>query len=236
MVSPTTGRKKTSQLGQEPGAVAEAIRFDAHLVENGAKHVRHRDVFFEGKVTSTLQISRSAAGQEHGQLVVIVDFKNPAWDWRTIDFDKDIALSDKMDNGTLAATDPDLKTFVGRGGKLLLYHGWNDQLIAPRNTINYYRSVTDVLGGSAQTSASVRLFMVPGMNHCGGGDGPSTFDMVRTIDQWVAHRNAPERIAAAHLTNGATDRTRPLCPYPQVAQYRGTGTTDDATNFVCKAP
>jgi len=170
---------------------------------------------------------------DHFRYVV---FKNPEWDWRTLNFDSDVALADKIDNGLLNATDPNLKKFVGRGGKLLLYHGWNDQLIAPRNAINYYKSVADTLGGSAKVAGSVRLFMVPGMNHCSGGDGAFSFDPVNVIEQWVEKGKAPDQIVAAHLTEGKPDRTRPWCPYPQTAQYKGSGSTDDAANFVCKAP
>jgi feruloyl esterase len=165
---------------------------------------------------------------DHYKYVV---FKDPNWDWRTINFDTDVALADKIDDGMLNATDPDLKAFIGRGGKLLMYHGWNDQLISPQNSINYYRSVAETL------RSSVRLFMVPGMNHCAGGDGTSTFDAVGAIEQWVEQKHAPVQIIASHMTNGTPgigDRTRPLCPYPQVAQYKGTGSTDDAANFVCK--
>jgi feruloyl esterase len=80
----------------------------------------------------------------------------------------------------------------------------------------------------------VRLFMVPGMNHCAGGEGTSNFDAVGAMEQWVEQKKAPERIAASHIANGAIDRTRPLCPYPQVAQYKGSGSTNEAANFVCK--
>jgi feruloyl esterase len=117
---------------------------------------------------------------------------------------------------------------------LLLYHGWNDQLIAPRNAINYYQSVVKTMG--AHVTDSVRLFMAPGMNHCGGGDGPSRFDTVKAIEDWVENGRAPDRIIAAHGPPAAPDRTRPLCPYPQVASYSGSGSTDDAANFICAAP
>jgi feruloyl esterase len=157
-------------------------------------------------------------------------FKNPSWDFKTLDFDRDVTLMEKTDNGLLDATDPKLDAFFGRGGKLLLYHGWNDQLIAPRNSINYYKSV---VSASGKSSDSIRLFMVPGMNHCAGGDGPGTFDSLAAIEQWVEQKKMPERILASHLTNGVTDRTRPLCPYPQVAKYSGTGSTDDAASFRC---
>jgi feruloyl esterase len=82
--------------------------------------------------------------------------------------------------------------------------------------------------------ASVRLFMVPGMGHCGGGEGPNTFDMVTALEQWVEHGKPPEQILASHVTNGASDRTRPLCPYPQLATYKGSGSIDEAANFICK--
>ena len=164
-----------------------------------------------------------------------VVFKNLAWDFRMFDFDKDVALADTMDNGADNATDPNLKAFFTRGGKLLIYHGWNDPLVAPRNSINYYTSVANALGGAANVNDSMRLFMVPGMGHCVGGDGPSNFDKLTVIEQWVEHKKAPDQIVASHITNGAVDRTRPLCPYPLVAVYSGTGSTNDAANFACKA-
>jgi len=161
-------------------------------------------------------------------------FKDPAWDFRKLDLDKDVAAAEKFDNGLIAATDPNLKPFVAHGGKLLLWHGWEDGLIAPRNSINYFESVGKVLG--AKTGDSVRLFMAPGMFHCNGGDGPNRFDAVAAVDDWVEHAKAPERIVASHRTAGQVDRTRPLCPYPQVATYSGSGSIDDAANFACSAP
>ena len=96
--------------------------------------------------------------------------------------------------------------------------------------------MVDALGGAANVQGSYRLFMVPGMGHCGGGEGPNSFDMVGALEQWVEHGKAPDRGVASHLTNNVVDRTRPLCPYPQVASYKGTGSTDDAANFVCRVP
>ncbi len=173
---------------------------------------------------------------DHFKYVV---FKDPTWDFRTLNFDRDVELADKLDNvdgGLLNATDPNLRAFVARRGKLLLYHGWNDQLIAPRNAIDYYKSVVAAMGGADKTMESVRLFMAPGMTHCAGGEGPSSFDALSAIEQWVEHAKAPTEIIASHLTGGVADRTRPLCPYPQVAHYNGAGTIDDAASFVCKAP
>jgi Tannase and feruloyl esterase len=104
------------------------------------------------------------------------------------------------------------------------------------NSVNYFLSVASKLGGAPKIEESVRLFMAPGMGHCSGGDGPSSFDMVGPLEQWVEHGQAPERVVASYRTGGQIDRTRPLCPYPQVAKYKGTGSIDDAASFVCAQP
>jgi len=163
-------------------------------------------------------------------------YKDPNWDWRTMNPDTDTALADKIDNGLINATDPHLTPFFSHKGKLIMYHGWSDQLIAPGNSVNYYESVAKKLGGASKAADEIRLFMVPGMAHCAGGEGPNTFDMVSAMEQWVEQGKPPEQIVASHSQNGTIDRTRPLCPYPQVARYKGTGSIDDASNFTCAAP
>jgi feruloyl esterase len=170
-------------------------------------------------------------------------FENPKWDFRTFDFDKDVAFALTKLGKTFDAFDPDLTRFRQRDGKLILYHGWNDPSISPLNTINYYESVVALLQGQKsraeaerQAQEFIRLFMVPGMLHCGGGPGPNTFDMLSALESWVEKGRAPERVLASHSTSGVQDRTRPLCVYPKVAVYTGRGSTDDAANFACQAP
>jgi feruloyl esterase len=163
-----------------------------------------------------------------------VIFKDPNWDWKTFDFGKDVDYAAKVDNNNLNAIDPNLKPFLAHGGKLIQYHGWADSSITPQDSINYYHSVAKLMGGPKSVSSWYRLFMVPGMNHCSGGPGTDKFDMAAALDEWVEKGVAPDSIPAAHMTEGKVDRTRPLCPYPQTALYKGSGSTDDAANFVCK--
>jgi feruloyl esterase len=177
--------------------------------------------------------SAQATGLDQFRFLV---FGDPAWDVQKFSFDADIVRAEEADHDTINALDPNVKPFIDHGGKLIQYHGWSDPQISPENSTQYYARVLERLGGSAAIDGSYRLFMAPGMAHCGGGEGPNTFDMVGALEQWVEHGTAPDRILASHATNGVVDRTRPLCPYPQVAVYRGTGSVEDAANFTCKAP
>jgi feruloyl esterase len=165
-----------------------------------------------------------------------VVFKDANWDWKTFDFDKDAARGDRPENLIMNATNPDMKAFFSHGGKLLLYHGWSDNQVPTLNTIKYYDSVAKNLGGASKAADRVRLFLAPGMGHCGGGEGPNAFDKLGPLEQWVEHGKAPDALVASHSSDGKVDRTRPLCPYPQVARYKGTGSIDEAASFVCAAP
>jgi tannase/feruloyl esterase len=164
-----------------------------------------------------------------------VVFSNPDWDFRTLNLESDVAHADKVDNGTTSAMNTNLREFLGHGGKLLMYHGWSDPQVSPGNTVNYYTSVLKTMGAAA-TADSIRLFMLPGMGHCGGGDGPNTFDAMGTLARWFEKGPAPNQMIASHSTDGVVDRTRPICAYPQTAAYNGSGNIDDAANFACKAP
>ena len=140
--------------------------------------------------------------------------------------------------GYIHAANPDLSAFKARGGKLLVYHGWSDGgsggAISPLGTISYYESVLKKMGRNQ--GDWLRLFMIPGMAHCGGGQGPNQFNMLAVLERWREANVAPDMILAARVLNNRVDMTRPLCPYPQAAVYRGSGSTNDAANFACKAP
>lgn len=153
----------------------------------------------------------------------------------------------------LDATDPDLSRFAARGGKLILYHGWNDAAIPPENTIAYYQSVQKQMGED-RTATFVRLYMVPGMQHCLGGPGASVFGqfgletakapqygLFDSLENWV-EKGAPDATVIATKfapgKHGAMETvfTRPLCAWPRVARYSGSGEPSDAANFACVAP
>ncbi|HEX4137431.1 MAG TPA: tannase/feruloyl esterase family alpha/beta hydrolase [Bryobacteraceae bacterium] len=161
-------------------------------------------------------------------------FRDPKWNYLTFNPDADLARADETTSALMNSVNPNLQPLFAHGGKLLHYHGWADPGVPPGNSVNYYKSVLEAMGGKEKVENSYRLFMVPGMGHCGGGDGASTFDMVSALDQWVVQGKAPEQINASKVVNGAVVRTRPLCPYPQVATYKGSGSTDDAANFSCR--
>jgi feruloyl esterase len=152
------------------------------------------------------------------------------WDWTTFNIDTDPALAKKM-GGIIDAVDTDMSKFKNRGGKLLLYHGWADPAIQPEHTINYYNSVLAKMGKNQ--SNWMELFMVPGMGHCSGGAGPNQIDWMTALENWREKGQTPTSIIGKG-TNGGVPMTRPLCPHPQVATYKGSGDVNDAANFVCK--
>lgn len=161
--------------------------------------------------------------------------QDPNWDPMTFDLETDLGLALK-NAGFVEASDPDLATFKARGGKLLLYHGWADPGPAPENTINYYDAVNKKLGGKPDDW--MRLFLMPGVGHCGGGVGPDQADFLGAIERWREKGEAPAQIIATRPAGrgGASPLSRPLCPHPQVARYTGSGSTDEAANFSCVAP
>jgi feruloyl esterase len=201
-------------------------------IYGGARHERTGASIFPGLERG------SEAGWSPGPISYAVDwlkyrvFRNPAWDPATLDYGRSVELSTRRENRLLDAADPDLSRFTSRRGKLLMYQGWAEPGIPPRNIVRYYG---DVQKQTKQAADSVRLFMVAGMGHCGGGDGASSFDMLAALDAWVVSGRPPDSIPASRVRDGRTDRTRPLCAYPNYAHYRGSGSLDEAVNFECRA-
>ena len=179
-----------------------------------------------------------AANEPHPMYTDLLRFivhQDPKWTYNQLDIATDLERARKADGGVLAATSTDLAPFVNRGGKLLIYHGWADMNIPPLGSVDYYKQVVAKMGAE-KTADAVKLFMVPGMGHCGGGDGPNQFDMLAALEQWREHGKTPAQILASQSDEGSVIRTRPLCPYPQIAKYKGTGSIDKAESFACAAP
>jgi len=174
-------------------------------------------------------------------------FQKPDWSYATMDMDRDVTEAERRIGHIVNSTNPDLSRFHSHGGKLIQYHGWNDPLISPYNSIDYYESVVAqgvAMGGGTknratalqQTQTRHRLFMVPGMEHCRGGDATDTFDGLGALERWVEQGVAPDEIPATKVVDGKITRTRPLCAYPEIAKYKGAGSTEEAANFTCGLP
>jgi hypothetical protein len=161
-------------------------------------------------------------------------FQDPKWDFRSFDYDKDVTRAEQAGSAQLDVPPGGLDAFFKGRRKLLLSHGWADGLIPSMSTVNFYNRLSAHLGAK-KAQQGTRLFMIPGMGHCAGGDGPFVFDPISTLDEWVATGHGPERIVVSNPP-GAAARTRPLCPWPQQAVYSGTGSTDEEKNFKCAAP
>ena len=204
----------------------------------GAKNPRTGETVFAGFAPgSEQQFTALTRGKEPFPVAQSyfrdIVFKNPDWDFKSFDYDKDLAASYKAGSDILDAPSDGMDKFFKNGGKLLLSHGWSDGLIPAGNTASYYKAMTAKMDPK-KASDSVRLFMLPGVGHCSGGEAPSVTDMLSTIDQWVETGKAPQRIIATNPPN-LKPMSRPVCPYPQIAKYKGTGSTDEAANFECKA-
>jgi feruloyl esterase len=176
-------------------------------------------------------------------------FENPQWNWWSFDYDRDLAFADAKISPLVDQTNADVAAFKARGAKAIVYQGWQDPVVNPLDTIDYYERVRSAQGSQGATDAFFRLFVAPGMGHCAGGAGATRFgngggspsptpsadhDLLMALDPWVETGAAPDRIVAARVVGGATVRTRPLCPYPKKAVYSGSGSSDDAANFRCE--
>jgi feruloyl esterase len=224
--------------GDGPSCLTAAQVESAQVLTSPLKHPTTGVVLFEGHLWPGAELEWDTLGglQPLSNALIRlrnITFKDSEWDPRQFNIATDVELAEKLDNGLLASNNFDLKPFFDRGGKLLMYHGWADPQVTPQNSIIFYINVLKIVGKSAENS--IALFMLPGVSHCGGGPGPDTFDKMAAISQWVEQGQKPARIVASHLTGGKVDRTRPLCPFGQVAKYKGTGDTNEAANFLCAA-
>jgi len=165
--------------------------------------------------------------------------QNPQWDWTTLtagSYEQSFDQSVEEFSAVLATDNPDLSGFRDRAGKIILWHGWFDPLIYPEGTIDYYQRVQRQMGGAEETAKFARLFMAPGVGHCSGGPGPQPAGQFDALVRWVEEGTAPEVLNAVRRDKaGKVVGSRPLCRFPLVARYQGTGSTDDAANFVCVA-
>lgn len=184
-------------------------------------------------------------------------YLDPTWDWTTLTYANYEAFFNKnveMVGPVMATDNPDLSKFRARGGKVIMYHGWADPLIMPQGTPKYWDNVKQTLATAKVPVDFAKLYMAPGMGHCSGGAGPNQFgqgssgivaadpkhDIFRALMAWSEKGAEPQEIVATKFTNDdptqPVAQTRPLCVYPQVAKYKGSGSTDDAANFVCSNP
>lgn len=177
-------------------------------------------------------------------------YEKADWDYKTFTVDAGMQAAKEKTASALDAVDPNLGAFRARGGKLILYHGWDDPAIPATNTVNYFQEVVAKMG-QPNTNSFVRLYMVPGMQHCGGGPGADTFGQSGSwaaddpqhnarvaLEEWVEKGKAPATMIATKNADGNAQgpatMTRPLCPYPRAAKYKGSGDTNRSENFTCE--
>jgi hypothetical protein len=162
--------------------------------------------------------------------------QDPKFDWRTLseaDFEADFRASQQKFHKAIGTDDPNLQAFRKRAGKMIIWHGEADPLIFPRGTINYFERVLAQNGGRQQVDQFARLFLAPGVGHCGGGDGPTPVGLFDILVNWVERGGAPAAIPASRRREDGAMLSRPVCAYPMTAKWTGNGSTDDAANFVC---
>ena len=233
--------------GQAPGTCLTAAQVEAlEKVYQGPRNPRTGEEIYPGLVRGS---ERGWGGHTAGpnifstadQFFKFMVYNNPSWDYRTFNFDSDMAYTDAHFSALIDAIDPDLSAFRKRGGKLLFSHLWSSTTHAATRSIEYYEQVASRMHGGekdrgnkfGKTQEFFRLFMVPSAS---GSKGPDTFDSLPYLERWVEQGTPPKSILASHKTGGVVDRTRPVCPYPQHAVYNGSGSTDEAANFRCRNP
>jgi feruloyl esterase len=223
---------------KNPECLSEAQVEAVRAIYSGPRHPLSGELIFPGFEPgselgwSHLADETEAATTSYTYLV----FQNHDWDIHQFDLSRDVEQADALFDDSLNAGHPDLNAFVNAGGKLLMSHGWNDTAIPPRGSVQYYEAARAGLEGNSQSAAAIRLFMVPGMFHCGGGDGPSEFDGLGALERWYEDHEAPEQLMASRRAHGKILATHLLCAYPATARYQESGSTDDATHYSCETP
>jgi feruloyl esterase len=227
-----------------PAEVAAAQRIYAGVVDNRGQIMLPGTGFGSEPLWAAYASPQFAIGTNYFRNVVA---KDANWNPAEFDVDRDLARAEAVDSGAANAMDPDLSEFVGRGGKLITYHGTTDGLIPYGNSVNYHQAVVEELG-ERRAAGSVRFYLVPGMDHCSGGEGAFAIDWLTPLEGWVERDEQPGALTGSHpaaapaAAPGAppapasTPFTRPVCPYPQVPTYRGSGDVADAASFECVAP
>lgn len=237
-----------SLVGTSAGECGSFTPADAELIRKIWEGPRRRDGTFlwygqlRGADLSALSASRGTPPKPVG-FAFTVDWLryfitgNPQYDWATMTAEAYERFWDQSGEqyGLVIGTDnPDLSAFRDRGGKAIIWHGWADQLISADGTVDYYKRVLQQMGGADKVSQFARLYMAPGVAHCGGGAGPAPWGQLDALLAWVENGSGPATLTAARRDQaGAITRSRPLCQYPLVARYKGSGSTDDAANFTC---
>jgi feruloyl esterase len=234
-----------ASLSCKPGETASCLsspQVDAlHEIYGGVRDAQGKVIRPGWPVGSEMQLAILSMGQEPFPVATsyfrdLVYGGQQGWDWKVGDYGEELADAQDFGRDMLDVAPADLAKFFARGGKLLLSHGWTDGLIPANNTVAFYTGLT---GAFPQTHNQVRLFMVPGMDHCGGGEGASTFDTIAAIDGWATSGKAPERIVATRTPSPNPNApklapiSRPLCPYPLIAKYDGTGDANSEKSFAC---
>jgi feruloyl esterase len=235
------------QAGQDPSTCLTALQVDAlEKVYQGPRNPRTGEEIYPGLVRGT---ERGWGGHTAGpnifatadQFFKFMVYNNTSWDYRTFNFDSDLSYTNEHFSRLLDAISPDLSAFRKRGGKLLFSHLWSSTTHTALRSIEYYEQVADLLHGGendhgyafGKTREFFRLFMVPGGS---GSKAPDSFDALPYLERWVEQGIPPKSMLAWHKTGGVIDRTRPICPYPERAVYKGSGSTDAAENFECRKP
>jgi feruloyl esterase len=218
------------QAGRSENCLTAAQMITVETFYGGVKNSKGELIFSGQALGNPITAAQPSTNPAGGTFdLVRIAYNDANFPWQKFDLDRDMKYLDEK-IGYVDAVNPDLGKFKSSGGKLLMFHGWSDTGITPETTIWYYEQVLKKMGSNQ--SDWMRLFMVPGMGHCGGGPGINGFDQIGTLEKWVEKGIAPETIVGT----GAQGMTRPLCQYPQAAEYKGTGDLKDGNNWSCKAP